>query len=58
MSQNWDILKQLLRPVPRERMAEIVRESIGPNSQGEQLTLADAGLEDEVRNLLHRPAQM
>lgn len=58
MSHNWNILRQLLRPVSPERMAEIVRESIGPNSQGEQLTLADAGLEEEVRDLLNRPAQM
>lgn len=52
MSQNWDILKKLLRPVSPERLAEIVREQTGPNSLGEQLTLADAGLEDEVHELL------
>jgi len=52
MSHNWNILKMLLRPVSSERMAEIGREQTGPNSLGEQLTLADAGLEDEVHEIL------
>jgi len=54
--ENLDILRRLLRPVSLRRMAEIVRERTGPNSQGEQLTLADAGLEDEVREILNWPA--
>ncbi len=50
---NFDILRQVLRPVTTERLAEIMRERSGT---GEQLTLADAGLEDEVRELLKQRA--
>jgi hypothetical protein len=46
---NFDVLRRALKPVPSERLAEIMRERVG---SGEQLTLADAGLEDEVRELL------
>ncbi|WP_036171627.1 hypothetical protein [Massilia sp. 9096] len=49
---DFDVLRRHLRPVTLERMAEIVRERTGPTSAGEQLPLADAGLEDEVRKLL------
>jgi len=52
--KKFDILRRLLRPVSPKRMAEIVREQTGPESQGEQLTLADAGLEDEVREMSAR----
>lgn len=50
---NFDILRQVLRLVTTERLAEIMRERSGT---GEQLTLADAGLEDEVRELLKQRA--
>jgi hypothetical protein len=48
---NFDVLRKALRPVSKARMDEIVRSRVGPTSS-EQLTLADAGLEDEVRQLL------
>lgn len=32
---GFDILRALLKPVTAERRAEIVLESIGPNSRGE-----------------------
>lgn len=48
---NFDVLRKALRPVSKARMDEIVRSRVGPASY-EQLTLADAGLEDEVRQLL------
>ena len=46
-------MQRLLRPVSAEQMAEIVRQCTTPGSR-EQLTLADAGLEDEVRELIRR----
>jgi hypothetical protein len=47
------IMQRVLRPVSAERMAEIVRQRTTPGSC-EQLTLADAGLEGEVRELIRR----
>jgi hypothetical protein len=49
--QTLAIMRRLLRPVSAEQMAETVRQCTTPGSC-EQLTLADAGLEDEVRELL------
>jgi hypothetical protein len=46
-------MQRVLRPVSAERMAEIVRQRTTPGSC-EQLTLADAGLEDEVREVIRR----
>ena len=46
-----DVLIKLLKPATKEEMAEIVRARTG-NSGGEQLSLADAGLEQEVRLLI------
>lgn len=51
--QTLTIMQRLLRPVSVEQMAEIVRQRTTPGSC-EQLTLADAGLEDEVRELIRR----
>lgn len=45
------LMRRLLRPVTAEQMNEIVRQRTTPGSF-EQLTLADADLEDEVRELL------
>lgn len=47
------IMRRLLRPVSPEQQAEIARQHTTPGSC-EQLTLADAGLEDEVRELIRR----
>ena len=47
------IMQRLLRPVSAEQMAEIVRQCTTPRSR-EQLTVADAGREDEVRELIRR----
>ncbi len=46
-------MRRLLRPVSAERMAEIVRQRTKTGSF-EGLTLADAGLEDEFRELIRR----
>lgn len=51
--QTLATMRRLLRPVSAEQMAELVRQRTMPGSC-EQLTLADAGLEDEVRELLRR----
>lgn len=51
--QTLAIMRRLLRPASAEQQAEIVRQCTTPCSH-EQLTLADAGLEDEVRELLRR----
>lgn len=51
--QTLATMRRLLRPASAERMAEIVRQRTMPGTC-EQLTLADAGLEDEVRELLGR----
>lgn len=51
--QSLTIMRRLLRPVSKERLAEIVRARTTPGSY-EQLTLADAGLEEEVHELLRR----
>lgn len=45
---NFDVLRKVLRAVSRERADEIMAEKTG---SGEQLTLADAGLENEVRGI-------
>jgi hypothetical protein len=47
------IMRRLLRPVSVEQMAEIVPQRTTSGSF-EQLTLADAGLEDEVPELIRR----
>lgn len=44
-------MSRLLQPVTAEQMAEIVRQRTTPGSF-EQLTLADADLEEEVRDLM------
>ena len=49
--QNLEVSIKLLKPVSKEKMEEIVRSSTG-NTGGEQLTLADAGLVEEVRILI------
>lgn len=49
-----NIMRKLLRPTSSEEQAEIARRRTTPDSF-EQLTLADAGLEDEVRELLRSP---
>lgn len=49
--KSLDIMKRLLTPTSRERMEELARRRSGPSGY-EQLTLADAGLEDEVRLLI------
>lgn len=51
--QTLAIMQRLLRPVSAEQMAEIVLQRTTSGSC-EQLTLADAGLEDKVRELLRR----
>lgn len=51
--QTLATMRRLLRPVSVEQMAEIVRQRTTPRSC-EQLTLAGAGLEDEVRELIRR----
>lgn len=49
--KSLDIMRKLLKPASPEQIANIVRTRTNPNSH-EQLTLADAGLEEEVRRLL------
>ena len=44
-------MRRLLRPLTPDEIYAIVRARIGAQSSGEQLTLADAGLEDEVRKI-------
>lgn len=51
--QTLAIMRRLLRPTSPEQQAEIARQCTTPGSC-EQLTLADAGLEDEVRELIRR----
>lgn len=46
-------MSRLLKPVTRERMAEITRARVGENGS-EQLSLEDAGLVSEVRDLLYK----
>lgn len=49
--KSLDIMRRLLKPVSNERIAEVTRQRVGGVGR-EQLTLADAGLEDEVREFL------
>jgi hypothetical protein len=51
--QTLAIMRRLLLPASPEQQAEIVRQCKTPGSC-EQLTLADAGLEDEVLELIRR----
>jgi hypothetical protein len=51
--QTLAIMRRLLRPASPEQQAEIVRQCTTPGSC-EELTLADAGLEDAVRELIRR----
>jgi hypothetical protein len=46
-----ELMRKLLRPVTADEIAAVVRTRTGAASGGEQLTLADADLEDEVREL-------
>lgn len=48
------IMRRLLRPVSAEQMAEMVLRERTTHGSCEQLTLADAGPEDEVRELIRR----
>lgn len=52
--KSLQIMRKLLRPASPEEQAEVARRRTTPNSL-EQLTLADACLEDEVRELLRPP---
>lgn len=54
-AKSLKIMQKLLRPTSSEEQAEIARRRTTPDSF-EQLTLADAGLENEVRELLRSPA--
>jgi hypothetical protein len=51
--QTLATMRQLLRPASAEQQAEIARQCTTPGGC-EQLTLAGAGLEDEVRELIRR----
>lgn len=51
--ESLDIMQKLLKPASTERMAAVARARTR-STQGEQLTLADAGLEDEVRGFVAR----
>lgn len=51
MGPNFDILRRTLWPLTKAELDALVRTS-NAASPGEQLTLADAGLKDEVRQLL------
>lgn len=51
--QSLQIMRRLLRPASAEEQAKIARQRTAPDSF-EQLTLADAGLVDEVRELVRR----
>lgn len=51
--KSLDIMRKLLKPASNEQMAKVARACTSPTSH-EQLTLADAGLEDEVRALIAR----
>jgi hypothetical protein len=49
--KGFDLLRKLLRPLSEAEVAALVRaRTVG--SCGEHLSLADAGLEDEVRGFL------
>lgn len=55
--ESLDIMLKLLKPASRERIAEVARARTR-STKGEQLTLADAGLEEEVRGFVaRRPAR-
>jgi hypothetical protein len=45
-------MRRLLRPLTPDEISAILRARIGAQSSGEQFTLADAGLEDEVSKIL------
>jgi len=50
-SEIFDVLRKLLRPLSKPEVAALVRaRTVG--SRGAHLSLADAGLADEVRRLL------
>ena len=51
--KNFGVLRKLLRPLSEAEVATLGRART-KGSMGEQLSLADAGLEDEVRELLAR----
>jgi hypothetical protein len=49
--KRFDVLRKLLRPLSEAEVAALVHaQTVG--SRGEHLSLADAGLEDEVRGFL------
>jgi hypothetical protein len=52
---NFDVLRALLRPLSEEEIRALVRAQTGGGG-GERLTLADAGLEEEVRGFLAEKA--
>lgn len=49
--KSIEIMRRLLLPITLDQANEIARQRVGADSGGEQLTLGDAGLEDEVRAL-------
>lgn len=51
VSKDIDIVRKLLRPLSEAEVAALVRFRTA-GSKGEQLSLADTGLEDEVHELL------
>lgn len=57
MNESLRIMQRLLRPVTPDEIASVVRARTGSAST-EQLTLSDADLEDEVRELLNRGADL
>lgn len=54
--KNFEILRKLLRPLSEAEVAAVVRATT-EGSKGEQLSLADADLEDEVRELFEPRAK-
>ena len=53
MTMSLEIMKRLLRPVTADEMAAVVRRRVGDTSC-EMLTLADAGVEEEVREIFEQ----
>jgi hypothetical protein len=53
MNSKLELLRKVLKPVSKGRAEEIVRTLARPGGH-EQLTLEDAGLVDEVREVLAR----
>lgn len=51
MPLNLELMRRLLRPATNTEIDAVVRSRVGDGAC-EMLTLADAGVEDEVRELL------